>query len=138
MIRRRSLRSAVLVVARLALGPAVTGAAAALLEPLVVGWEDIFKLDWQAEPHGGRPVVSGHIMNDSGYPVTRVQLLVEALDDRGAVVRQTVDWLPGGGLEPAARAYFEVPAPGSASAYRVRVFAFDRIESPSGENVPRR
>src|SRR5262245_24942115 len=121
MIRRRSLRLAVLVVGLLALRPVVGGAAATLLEPLIIGWEDIFKLDWQAEARGGKPVVSGHIMNDSGYPMTRVQLLVEALDDRGAVVRQKVDWLAGSGLEPGARAYFEVPAPGPASSYRVRV-----------------
>lgn len=113
----------------LALSPACSQAAGPL-EPLVVGWERIFKLDWEAAQAGGRPVVRGYVANDSPYSVTRIQLLVEALDESGRVLGQRVGWVPGA-MAGFDRRYFELPAPQPAPAYRVRVFAFDRIESPS-------
>jgi hypothetical protein len=103
------------------------------LEPMVVGWERIFKLDWQATERGGAPVLQGYLVNDSPYLVTRIQLLVEGLDPSGDVVGQRVAWMPGT-LTPFSRAYFSEAAPRPASAYRVRVFAFDRVESPSRED----
>jgi hypothetical protein len=38
------------------------------LEPLVVGWERLFRLDWQVGAERGvRPVVRGHLANNSPY-----------------------------------------------------------------------
>jgi len=105
----KSLRSTLVALSLLALMPASSGAAAKPLERLVVGSENVIQL----------------------YGMTRVQLLVEALDSQGAVIRQTVNWL-GDDLGASTRTFFEVPAPGPAASYRVRVFAFDRYEGGKG------
>ena len=78
----KSLRSTLVALSLLALMPASSGAAAKPLEPLVVGSENVIQLQWQAVQHRGRPVLSGYIENDSLYGMTRVRLLVEALDSQ--------------------------------------------------------
>ena len=95
------------------------------LEPLVVGWERVFRLEWEVAHRGGQPVVRSSLTNDSPYTVMRVQLLVEALDANGAVVAQEITWATADMMTPSTRASFEVRAPAAASTYRVRVFAFD-------------
>lgn len=97
------------------------------LQPLVRGWEQFFKLDWQAEEAGGRPVVSGHVFNDWGMPAANMRLLVDGLDAEGRVVEQKVSWL-GFTLTPGTRAPFQVVLAEPAAAYRVSVFAFDWVE----------
>lgn len=103
------------------------------LTPLVTGWEQYFKLEWEAGERNGRPVVRGYIKNEAGMPAANVRLLVDGLDPSGQVVSQTVGWL-GTQLTPGMRAYFEVPVNQRAPAYRVSVFAFDFIQ----HNGPRR
>jgi hypothetical protein len=95
------------------------------IEPLVVGWERVFRLEWEVAHRGGQPVVRGSLTNDSPYTVLRVQLLVEALDANGAVVAQEITWATADVMTPSTRASFEIRAPASASTYQVRVFAFD-------------
>jgi hypothetical protein len=112
-----------------AAGGALSPATGKVLEPMVVGWERIFKIDWQATDSKGRPVVHGYLLNDSPYIVTKIQLLVEGLDDSDRIVGQRVAWVPGD-LTPFTRVYFSTPAE-PAPKYRVRVFAYDRIEAPS-------
>lgn len=109
-------------------------AGAELLTPRIVGWEQFFKLDWQADQRRGRPVVSGHIMNDWGFPARNIQLLVEGLDSSGSIVGQRVSWL-GSELTPGMRVYFETPVPasGAAANYRVSVFAFDWVQAGGGQ-----
>jgi hypothetical protein len=102
-----------------------------VITPLVVGWEQFFKLDWQPAVRRGRPIVAGHILNDWGMPAASIQLLVDALDERGAVLGQRVEWL-GTGLTPGMRAYFEVPAPAPAPTYRVSVYAFQWVQTQGG------
>jgi hypothetical protein len=104
------------------------------LTPLVAGWEQFFKLDWQVEDRGQQPLVWGHLVNDWGMPASRIQLLVEGLDSSGALVGQKVAWF-GSTLEPGMRAYFEVPVPWKAPTYRVSVFAFDWIQA-GGDQLP--
>lgn len=116
-----SLLLAVLMVAPL-------GAVGRPLTPLVLGWEQFFKLDWQAGARGQQPVVWGHLLNDWGMPAAGVQLLVEGLDSSGGIVGQKVAWL-GSTLTPGTRAYFEVPVPWKAPTHRVSVFAFDWVQS---------
>lgn len=96
------------------------------LEPMVVGWERNFRLEWEVTHRGGQPVVRGALTNDSLYTVTRVQLLVEALDATGAVIAQEVAWAGADAMPPSTRAYFELRAPAAPSGiYRVHVFWFD-------------
>ena len=104
------------------------GAAARPLTPLVLGWEQFFKLDWQVDDRKQQPLVWGHLLNDWGMPASRIQLLVEGLDPSGAIVGQKVAWF-GSILTPGTRAYFEVPVPWKAPNYRVSVFAFDWVQS---------
>lgn len=123
---------AILAVAVLLAVPAA-GLAATPLQPLVAGWEQYFKLDWQSDLRAGQPLVSGHVLNDWGFPAKNVRILVDAVDASGAIVDQRVAWL-GSTLTPGARAYFEVPMPqvrtsAAARAYRVSVFAFDWVQS---------
>jgi hypothetical protein len=98
------------------------------LTPLVLGWEQFFKLDWQVSQGRTAPVVWGHVLNDWGMPAARIQLLVEGLDGSGQIVGQKVAWL-GSILTPGTRGYFEVPVPWKAPTYRVSVFAFDWVQS---------
>jgi hypothetical protein len=62
----------------------------------------------------------------------KIRLLVDSLDVSGRIVDQRVSWL-GGQLTPGARAYFEVPAPPRAAAYRVSVFAYDWLQAANLE-----
>ena len=110
--------------------PAVLGWAetARALEPLVVGAERVFSVEWEGGRRAGRPVVNGYVTNEAPYTVRDVQLLVESLDAAGVVVSQQVARIPGH-VTGATRVAFEVPAPGPPSAsYRVRVFAFDPVD----------
>ena len=100
------------------------------VEPLVVGWEQFFKLDWVSTEQGGRPAVAGHVLNDWGFGARRIRLLVDELDAQGAIVWQTVSWL-GFDLPPGTRAPFIIAVPHRTPNYRVRVFSFDWVTEPS-------
>lgn len=134
-MRRSKLAMPIVTLALLlaGIGLATAPSASKLLEPMVLGWERIFRVDWQAKEGSREPVLQGYLVNDSPYIVTRIQLLVESLDQSGNVVGQRVAWMPGS-MQPFDRRYFSEAAPGLAPAYRVRVFAFDRIEHPSRDD----
>ena len=128
----RTIRLAAVLALAVTLGSVlpVSTSTATVLEPLVVGWERIFKLQWEVGDRRGTPVVSGYLVNDSPYRVTAVRLLIDALDGSGTVVAQKIGWANAGTMEPFTRASFELPLPPvPAATYRLRVFAFDRVES---------
>ena len=122
----------VLLMGTVVLAPMTSGLRAAekLIEPLLPGWERFFTLDWEVVEAGGRPVVRGYVMNGSPYTVTRMQLLLDALDGSGRVVAQQIRWVPGS-IGAFSRAYFEIPVRQRAQTYRVRVLAYDRLETAS-------
>jgi hypothetical protein len=99
------------------------GWAAEPLVPLVVDWEQYFRVDAASATRDGRAIVSGTVWNISDYSAKRIQLLVEGLDVAGQPVAQRVVWL-GMDLRSGTHAIFEVPMAPAAS-YRVSVFAFD-------------
>ena len=103
------------------------------IQPLVVGWERYFTLSWESFVSRGRPGVSGRLNNVSPYSVRNIRILVDSLDSSGQVVAQRIAWVPGD-LGGGGSAYFEVPVAPSP-AYRVRIFAYDRVES-DGRNLP--
>jgi len=123
----RRLPKSIVGVLLLLLVYAAIAAADRRLTPLVIGWEQFFKVEWEAGERKGRPVVQGYIKNDWGMTAANVRLLVDGLDPSGQVVSQTVGWL-GTQLTPGMRAYFEVPVNEPAPAYRVSVFAFDFVQ----------
>jgi hypothetical protein len=126
-MRFETLRALVAGVALSLAAPALVGGAE-LLRPMIVGWERYFKITWSVAERKGRPVIEGRLANDYGAAATRIQLLVEGLDQSGQVLWQEVTWLPRT-LGPFDSSYFEVPVRQPAPAYRVSVFAWERIES---------
>jgi hypothetical protein len=94
------------------------------LHSILPGWERFFTIDWQAGTQKGHRIVSGTVQNRYGATASRVQLLVEGLDDKGGVLSQHVVWL-GANIGPFETARFDVrvePAP----MYRVSIFAYDQ------------
>jgi len=63
------------------------------LQPLSLGWQRYFEIDWQQGERHGMPILSGRVENKYGEAATRVQLLVDALDAKGKVITQKVTWL---------------------------------------------
>jgi hypothetical protein len=98
-------------------------AAAQPLAPLVVDWEQYFRIEVRPVSQGTKTVVSGIVWNTATWSTKRIQLLVDSLDGAGEPVDQRVVWL-GVDLAAGTHASFDVPVPPAAS-YRVRVFAFD-------------
>jgi hypothetical protein len=136
---RSIARGTLLVLVALALAAcAVPGATppgpAGPLEPLIIGWEQFFKVDWVATEQNGRPAIAGHVFNDWGLGARRVRLLVDELDARGAIVWQTVSWL-GFDLPAGTRAPFIIAVPHGTPNYRVRVFSFDWVTEPSHDRL---
>jgi hypothetical protein len=117
----RTLRTAFAVLS-LIVGT-LSAAGAQSLSPLVVDWAQYFRVESRSVSRGGRSMVAGTVWNTSTWGAKRIQLLVDALDGNGQVVKQQVIWL-GVDLAAGTHADFEVPMPASAS-YRVSVFAFD-------------
>ena len=103
------------------------GFSARPVEPIVAGAQRFFTIEWQASPRGAQRLVRGYIKNDWGFAATNVRLLVEGLEPPTRVVSQRIISL-GGQLAPGTRVHFETPMP-LAPTYRVRVFAFDWIQS---------
>jgi hypothetical protein len=110
----------------------VAAALGVLLSPVVVhgqtyriyGSEAFFSVDWQAGERRGRPVVTGHVLNNLGIAADRLRVLVESLDAAGQVTATTIGYVHGDVL-PGVRMYFEVPVERAAPAYRVVVLSWD-------------
>jgi hypothetical protein len=93
----------------------------------VYGFDDYFKLEWQAEERHGKPLVSGYVGNQWGFPVKNVRLRVEALDGAGSVTAAYIGYV-NGLVIPGSRVYFEVSVPAKAPGYRVRLLSFDAVQ----------
>jgi hypothetical protein len=129
-MRRQTTRVALAVVL---LALAVRGSAGAItgwpgnnLQPLVVGWEQFFRVQWDEARVNGQPIVQGYITNAWNFTARRVQLLVTGYDESGAQVGQLVAWGPSP-ITPGSRVYFDVGVPPAAS-YDVALFAWDWVQ----------
>ena len=92
----------------------------------VYGYDDYFKVEWQPDERRGKPLVSGYVGNQWGFPVRNVRLRVDALDGSGKVTATYIGYVDGVVI-PGSRVYFEVPVPTSAPGYRVRLLSFDPV-----------
>ena len=136
-MRRRHVRSLagllLLVLTPLVVGCAGTSSGvvpSASVTTAIQGWEHYFRLDWapHATPNGNQ--VDGYIYNNYGAAAANVQILAQGLDPTGTVVSQKLAWVPG--TVPALnRAFFKVSGLAPAQSYRVSVWAFDFVQSPS-------
>ena len=93
-------------------------------------WQSYFKVDYSVATKGERRMVDGYVNNTYGAPMGGVQLLVQALDAGDNVVAQRLVQVPGI-IGPFGRSYFSVGNLPATEQYRVTVWAFDRIESPT-------
>jgi len=85
--------------------------------------DEYFRLEWHTAPGAGGSEIAGHVDNIGNLPVDRMQLLVERLDDRGAVLGTSRTWVMGVVI-PRHRTYFTTrvaPAP----SYRVSILTFE-------------
>jgi hypothetical protein len=122
-------RSWLLVLAVLAcLVPDLAHAQSGRLTPLVVGWERFFTITSETVQAGGKTRVAGYLTNDSGFAVSRMRLLIDALDASGQITGQSVAWVPSPRPGPGVRVYFDEPAP-PGNGHRVSVFAYDWVQS---------
>ena len=124
----RRLLGALLLAAPLALTACAPATDGRPMTPLVVGWEQFFKLTWSVVDSRRGPVVSGRIYNNWGFAAANVRLLVDELDASGQIVDQRVGWL-GFMLTPGTTAPFEIPVAHRTPNYRVSVFAFDWVQA---------
>jgi hypothetical protein len=120
---KRTLR--ILGLATIVLGAALPGAAAEL-QPLMLGWERVFSIDWQPGEYRGKPSVEGYVNNVSPYHTSNIRIIVESMDAGGQVTNQQLAWLAGD-LLGGGRLFFQVPT-APAPSYRVRIFSYDRVE----------
>src|SRR5438105_1938236 len=134
MMRTRALIVAILLAASLtpsAWAPPTDGAP---LTPMVIGWEQFFKLTWTVEERRGKPVVIGKIYNNWGFAAANMRLLVDELDANGQIVDQKLGWL-GFMLTPGTTAPFEIPVAHATPNHRVSVFAFDWVQADRGRRL---
>jgi hypothetical protein len=96
------------------------------LQPLIVGWQQFFRVQWDATRVKDQPTVDGYITNVWGFSAQNVQLLVSGYDRGGTMVGQLVTWGPSP-ITPGSRVYFDVPVPPAAS-YEVAIFAWDWVQ----------
>jgi len=120
------------------LGAAVagcTGAAAGVLPSdsvttAIQGWEHWFRLDWAAQAKPAGSEIDGYIYNNYGASASNVQILAQGLDGAGNVVSQKIAWVQGT-VPGFNRAYFRVAGLAPTDRYRVSVWAFEFVRSPS-------
>ena len=98
------------------------------LSPLVINWEDYFRIDWQVGERAGRPVLTGHVYSVQKYGARWMQLLVDRVDASGALIGQRLVWLPSE-VPRGGQVYFEVRVEPAAS-YRIAVYAYDPPTRP--------
>ena len=129
----RGLVRAIGVILLLPLAAGCAGASTGMAPSLsvttaIIGWESWLDVAFTPPPAGG--VIDGYVYSKRGVPISNVRLLAQALDAGGNLVGQRVEWVPGivPGLQ---RTYFRIPNMPVAAQYRVTVWTFDPIESPS-------
>lgn len=118
---------ALLVLAGCSVGP-MPSASTTTANP---AWQHYFKVAYDVQPQGEARKLSGYLTNEYGVAMKNVRLLVQGLDTTDNVVTQRLAWVPGG-VPAFGRSYFEVGRLPAAEKYRVTVWSFDRLETPSG------
>jgi hypothetical protein len=91
------------------------------------GWERYFALDWAVSPKANGNQIDGYLYNQYGAAAANVQILAQGLDEKGNVIAQKLEWVPGM-VPPLSRAFFRVPGLPPAPQYRVAVWAFDWVQ----------
>jgi hypothetical protein len=104
-------------------------------QPLIVGWQQFFRIQWDGTMRNGAALVEGYITNTWGFTAQRIQLLVTGYDASGQQLGQVVAWGPNE-ITPGGRRFFNVPVAPGASTYDVAMFAWDWVQTGGGADLP--
>ena len=104
-------------------------------QPLITGWQQYFRVQWDATTKNGQTVVEGYISNTWGFPAQQIQLLVTGYDATGKQLGQLISWGPNE-IDPGGRQYFNVAVPPGASTYDVAIFAWNWVQMGGGGTLP--
>jgi hypothetical protein len=93
--------------------------------------ERFFRIEWQIDAaEAARPAIVGFVSNQYRYPVQRVQVLVQVVDEAGQVIHE----MPGtvGDVPPGGRGGFrlELPDVGARLVVTVQAFEFGAAQAP--------
>jgi hypothetical protein len=105
------------------------------LQPLILGWQQYFRIQWAAAPARGGVLIDGYITNTWGFPAQQVRVLVTGYDAAGQQVGQLVAWGPNE-INPGSRVYFDVDVPRGAASYDVSVFSWNWVQMGLNVDVP--
>jgi hypothetical protein len=97
------------------------------LQPLIVGWQQYFRIQWGATPQGAGVLVDGYITNTWGFTAQKVRVLVNGYDAAGKQVGQLIAWGPNE-ITPGSRVYFNVTTPAGAATYDVSIFSWNWVQ----------
>jgi hypothetical protein len=104
-------------------------------QPLIVGWQQFFRVQWEATTRNEQAVVQGFVSNTWGFTAQRMRLLVTGFDATGTQLGQVIAWGPNE-INPGDRRFFNVSVPPGASTYDVAVFAWDWVQTGGSGNLP--
>jgi hypothetical protein len=104
-------------------------------QPLIVGWQQFFRVQWEGTTGGGRTAVRGYVSNTWNFTAQRVRLLITGYDAAGQQLGQVIAWGPNE-IDPGGRRFFDIPVPPGANTYDVAVFAWDWVQTGGGVNFP--
>ena len=132
MDRTRALALILFAVSALAgcSGPAAGVMPSASVTSTMQGWEHWFALEWTAVERPDGRHIDGYIYNNYGAAAGGVRILAQSLDDSGALLGQKIAWVPGE-VPALNRSHFTVAGLPPAPQYRVSVWSFDFVQSPS-------
>jgi hypothetical protein len=105
------------------------------LQPLIVGWQQFFRIQWTATPGDDGVLVDGYITNTWGFAAQRIRVLVTGYDAAGRQVGQLVAWGPNE-INPGSRVYFDVGVPRGATTYDVSIFSWNWVQVGLNVDVP--
>jgi hypothetical protein len=104
-------------------------------QPLIVGWQQYFRVQWDATRKNGQTIVEGYISNTWGFAAQQIQLLVTGYDASGKALGQLISWGPNE-IDPGDRQYFNVAVPPGATTYDVAIFAWNWVQTGGGGTLP--
>jgi hypothetical protein len=105
------------------------------LQPLIIGWQQYFRIQWTATPSGGATLIDGYITNTWGFTAQRVRVLVNGYDASGRQVGQLIAWGPNE-ITPGVRVYFDVTVPSGAATYDVSIFSWNWVQVGMNVDFP--
>ncbi len=105
------------------------------LQPLIVGWQQFFRVQWAATARDGGVLIDGYITNTWGFAAQRVRVLVTGYDSAGKQVGQLIAWGPNE-INPGSRVYFDVEVPRGAATYDVSIFSWNWVQVGLNVDVP--